>query len=126
MSITFHELCEESKKNIKACSVEEVLEMQDSRENFVLIDIREDNEFNKAHIKGAKHIGRGILERDIHLHVHSHDKKLVLYCGGGFRSVLAAESLQKMGYSNVISMDGGWRRWNELGGEIETSPESDK
>lgn len=123
MAITFHELCAESKKNIKECTVEDVLKMLNENENFVLIDVREDNEFNKAHIKGSRHIGRGIIERDIHLHIHNHDKKIVLYCGGGFRSALAAESLQKMGYTNVISMDGGWRRWNQLGGEIETSPE---
>lgn len=123
MAITFHGLCAESKKNIKECTVEDVLKMLNENENFVLIDVREDNEFNKAHIKGSRHIGRGIIERDIHLHIHNHDKKIVLYCGGGFRSALAAESLQKMGYTNVISMDGGWRRWNQLGGEIETSPE---
>lgn len=92
---TFHELCAESKKNIKECTVEDVLKMLNENEDFVLIDVREDNEFKKARIKGSKHIGRGIIERDIHLHIHNHDKKLVLYCGGGFRSALAAESLQK-------------------------------
>lgn len=123
MTLTFHELCDEAKKNIKQCTVEDVFKMKEANEDFMLIDIREDNEFNMAHIKGARHIGRGILERDIHMHVHDHGKKLVLYCGGGFRSALAAESLQKMGYTNVISMDGGWRRWNALGGETETSPQ---
>ncbi len=96
------------------------MKMMNDKEDFMLIDVREDNEFNKAHIKGAKHIGRGIIERDLHLHVQDPNSKLVLYCGGGFRSALAAESLQRMGYTNVISMDGGWRRWNALGGEIET------
>ena len=124
MTKTFHELCAESKKNIQECTVEDVLMMQQGNEDFELIDIREDNEFNKSHIRGSKHIGRGILERDIHLHIQSHGKKIVLYCGGGFRSALAAESLQKMGYTNVISMDGGWRRWNELGGDIETPPQN--
>ncbi len=123
MHLTFHELCAIAKENIKECTVEDVIEMRKSNDDFILIDIREDNEFDKAHIKGAKHIGRGILERDIHMFVHDHSKKLVLYCGGGYRSALAAESLQKMGYTNVISMDGGWRRWNALGGEIEASPQ---
>lgn len=122
MPITFHELCDISKKNIRECSVEDVMKMLKDGDDFALIDVREDNEFDKAHIKGSIHIGRGIIERDIHLHIHDHSKKLVLYCGGGFRSALAAESLQKMGYSNVISMDGGWKRWNKLGGEIETAP----
>lgn len=120
MKKTFHELCAESKNNIKECAVEDVMKMIKDKEDFVLIDTREDNEFNKAHIKGAIHIGKGILERDIHLHIDDHDKKIVLYCGGGFRSALAAESLQKMGYTNVISMEGGWRDWNKKGGEIET------
>ena len=109
MKKTFHELCAEAKKNVKECTVEDVMKMMKDNEDFILVDTREDNEFNNAHIKGAIHIGRGILERDIHLHIPGHDKKIVLYCGGGFRSALAAESLQKMGYENVISMDGGWR-----------------
>ena len=119
MKKTFHELCAESKKNITECSIEDVMRMMKSKEEFFLIDTREDNEFNKSHIKGSIHVGKGILERDIHLHVPDHTKKIVLYCGGGFRSALAAESLQKMGYENVISMDGGWRGWNNAGGEVE-------
>ena len=119
MKKTFHELCAEAKKNITECTVEDVKKMMDAKEDFYLIDIREDNEFEAAHIKGAKHVGRGILERDVHLHIPGHDKKIVLYCGGGFRSALATESLQKMGYTNVISMDGGWKEWNRSGGEIE-------
>ncbi|MEO8446014.1 MAG: rhodanese-like domain-containing protein [bacterium] len=116
---TFAELCADAKKNIKECTVNDVIKMKDNSEAFNLIDVREDNEFKAAHIKGAKHIGRGILERDIHLHIPSPDEKIILYCGGGFRSALAAESLQKMGYTNVISMDGGWKAWNAAGGEIE-------
>jgi rhodanese-related sulfurtransferase len=119
MKKTFHEICAESKKNIKECTVEDVIKMKQSKEDFVLIDTREDNEFNAAHIKGAIHIGRGILERDIHLHIPSHDIKIILYCGGGFRSALAAESLQKMGYENVMSMDGGWKGWVKLDGDVE-------
>ena len=119
MKKTFHEICAESKKNIKECTVEDVMRMKQNKEDFVLVDTREDNEFNAAHIKGAIHIGRGILERDIHLHILSHNKKIILYCGGGFRSALAAESLQKMGYENIMSMDGGWKGWNRAGGEVE-------
>ncbi|MEP7146152.1 MAG: rhodanese-like domain-containing protein [bacterium] len=119
MKKTFSELCAEAKKQIAECSVDDVKKMKENNEEFSLVDIREDNEFEDAHIKGAKHIGRGILERDIHIHVAGHDKKIVLYCGGGFRSALAAESLQKMGYTNVISMDGGWKEWNRTGGETE-------
>lgn len=123
MTKTFHEHCAESRKNVKACSVKDVLNLFKIKESedmdFILVDIREDNEFNSGHIKGAKHIGKGIIERDIHLHVKDHDKKIILYCGGGYRSLLAAESLQKMGYTNVISMDGGWKEWNLAGGDIE-------
>lgn len=119
MKKTFREYCAEAKKQITECSVEDVKNMKDTNEEFFLIDVREDNEFETAHIKGAKHIGRGILERDVHLHIPDHDKKIVLYCGGGFRSALAAESLQKMGYESVFSMGGGWKEWSKSGGEIE-------
>ncbi|MEO8211133.1 MAG: rhodanese-like domain-containing protein [bacterium] len=119
MKKTFHELCHGAKQNIKECKVEDVMKMIKDKEDFVLVDVREESEFKKSHIKGAIHIGRGILERDIHLHIDDHDKKIILYCGGGFRSSLAAESIQKMGYTNVISMDGGWKEWNKKDGEIE-------
>lgn len=119
MKKTFHEICDESKKNIKVCSVKDVINMKVRNEDFYLVDTREDNEFIKSHIKGAIHIGRGILERDIHLHIPDHSGKIVLYCGGGYRSVLAAESLQKMGYEKVFSMDGGWKGWVAEDGEVE-------
>lgn len=119
MKKTFHELCDDHRKKVKEITVKDVIEMKKNGEEFILVDIREDNEFHKGRIKDAVHIGKGIIERDIHLHVDGHDKKIVLYCGGGFRSVIAAESLQKMGYTNVISMDGGWRGWNVEGGEVE-------
>ena len=118
MTKTFHELCDELKKNVKTCSVSDVKKMKESKEDFLLVDIREDNEFNAGSIKGSVHIGKGIIERDIHLFVNDHDKKIVLYCGGGYRTVIAAHSLQNMGYTNVISMDGGWKGWNEEGGEV--------
>ena len=119
MKKTFHEICHESKQNIEETTVEEVMNMIKNNEDFMLIDIREDNEFHKGCIKGSKHIGRGILERDVHLHVPSHEANIVLYCNGGFRSILAAESLQRMGYRNVKSMFGGWKEWNRKGGQTE-------
>ncbi|MCS7045598.1 MAG: rhodanese-like domain-containing protein, partial [Gemmataceae bacterium] len=85
------------------------------REPFVLIDVREDHEWAKGHIPGAIHLGKGIIERDIEARVPDPTTPLVLYCGGGYRSALAADNLQKMGYVNVLSMDGGWRAWKELG-----------
>jgi len=87
--------------------------------DFVLIDVREDNEWNKDHLPGAKHMGRGIIERDIEKEIPNKDQKLVLYCGGGYRSALSAVNLQKMGYINVLSMAGGIRGWRELNYELE-------
>ena len=87
----------------------------DRNEKFVLIDVREDNEFAKDHLPGAIHLGKGIIERDIEQRVPDLDTEIVLYCGGGFRSALTADNLQKMGYRNVISMDGGIRGWREKG-----------
>src|SRR5262245_54332080 len=81
----------------------------------LLIDVREDNEFAAGHAKGSHHMGKGIIERDIEARVPDRDTTMVLYCGGGYRSALAADALQQMGYSNVISLDGGWRAWNEAG-----------
>ncbi len=81
--------------------------------DHVLIDVREDNEWQAGHAAGATHLAKGIIERDIEVTVPDHDQKIVLYCGGGYRSALAADALQKMGYTNVWSLDGGWRAWNE-------------
>lgn len=117
--MTFHELCAEVKKEVKECTIDDVKKMNSANEDFVLVDTREESEFAQGKIKGAIHIGKGIIERDIHLHVADKNKKIVLYCGGGYRSALAAHNLQRMGYTNVISMDGGWRGWNESLGEIE-------
>ena len=118
MPKTFHELCDDVRNNVKECTVEDVKDMFNKNEDFILVDIREESEFHKGNIKNSIHIGKGILERDIHLFVDDHDKKIILYCGGGFRSVLSADNLQKMGYSNVFSMNGGWKRWYASGGEI--------
>ena len=122
MPLTFHDLCAEIKKNVKVYSLKEVKNMMDKNEDFMLVDIREDNEFQKGNIKNSVHIGKGIIERDIHLFTGDYNKKIVLYCGGGYRSVIAADNLGKMGYTNVYSMDGGWKGWNaedlEINGEF--------
>ncbi len=85
----------------------------------VLIDVREDLEWEEAHAKGAIHMGKGVIERDIEKNLPNPDAEIILYCGGGYRSALAARSLGEMGYRNVVSMAGGWRAWHAAGGEIE-------
>ncbi len=111
----FLKLVNESKKKIKETNVADVKRRADAGEQFVLVDVREDNEWANGHIPGAIHLGKGIIERDIEHVVPNTNTKLILYCGGGFRSALVAENLQKMGYSNVESMDGGWRGWTSEG-----------
>jgi len=95
--------------------VDDVRSKLDKRENFLLVDVREESEWTKDHLPGAIHLGKGIIERDIEERVPDLNAQIVLYCGGGFRSALAADSLQKMGYRNVLSMDGGIREWREKG-----------
>jgi rhodanese-related sulfurtransferase len=110
----FMKLCEESKTKVKETTVDEVKRRLDRGDkSFVLVDVREESEWNAGHIPGAMHLGKGVIERDIEQKVPDTGKELILYCGGGFRSALAAENLAKMGYTNVVSMDGGWRGWNE-------------
>jgi len=115
----FLKLVEEAKKHIKECTIVEVKAKLDRGERFHFIDVREDNEFATDHAKGAVHLGRGILERDIETVIPDKHAEIVLYCGGGFRSALAADNLRKMGYTNVSSMDGGIRAWREAGYPIE-------
>jgi rhodanese-related sulfurtransferase len=79
------------------------------------VDVREDAEWARGHAEGATHLGKGVIERDVEKRIPDKDEEVILYCGGGFRSALAADALQKMGYKNVVSMDGGWKRWKELG-----------
>ena len=114
-SAQFLKLVNEAKKKIKETSVAEVKRRTDAGEKFQLVDVREDNEWAKGHLPGAVHMGRGIIERDIEQRVPDTNIKLILYCGGGFRSALVAENLQKMGYHDVESMDGGWKGWLEAG-----------
>jgi len=103
----FLKLINESKKKIKETNVTDVKRRMDGGEKFLLVDTREDNEWSNGHIPGAIHLGRGILERDIEQQMPDTSTKLILYCSGGFRSALAANNLQKMGYTNVESMNGG-------------------
>ena len=116
----FLNLVNESKAKIKETNVKEVKQRMDRGDQFVLIDVREDGEWAKGHIPGAVHMGRGVIERDIEQRIPDKNAELILYCGGGFRSALSAENLQKMGYKNVLSMDGGWRGWNESNYPIKT------
>jgi len=111
----FLKLVNDAKTRVKQTTVSDVKRRKESGERFLLVDVREDNEWAKGHIPGAVHMGRGVIERDVEKQVPDPSTKLILYCGGGFRSVLVADSLQKMGYGNVESMDGGWRGWTEAG-----------
>ena len=111
----FLNLVTDAKKRIKEEDFRETKKRLDANEKMILIDTREDSEWARGHIPGAIHLGKGIIERDIEKTVPDKDATVVLYCGGGFRSALAADNLQKMGYRNVISMDGGWRGWTEAG-----------
>ena len=116
----FLKLCEDTKSRVKETTVDEVKRRMDRGDRgFVLVDVREESEWNAGHIPGAMHLGKGVIERDIEAKIPDTGKEIVLYCGGGFRSALAAENLQKMGYTNVISMDGGWRGWKEAGHPVE-------
>ncbi len=105
----------EAKKKIKECRPVDVIKMITEGEKFVFVDVREDDEWKGGRAKRAIHLGKGVIERDIETAVPDKSAKIVLYCGGGFRSALAAESLQRMGYTNVISMDGGIKAWRESG-----------
>ena len=109
----FLKLVNDAKTRIKEEDFRETKKRLDAGEKIILVDTREDAEWVRGHIPGAIHLGRGIIERDIEKTVPDKSTPIVLYCGGGFRSALAADNLQKMGYSNVISMDGGWRGWTE-------------
>lgn len=111
----FVKIVDDAKTRVKECSIEDVKKKLEAGEKFTLVDVREDSEWARGRIKGAIHLGKGIIERDVEQTVPDHATPLILYCGGGFRSALAADNLQKMGYTNVISMDGGWRGWTEAG-----------
>ena len=107
----FLALVNDAKKRIKETNVVDTRRRMDAGEKFVLVDVREESEWAQGHLPGAIHLGKGIIERDIEQRVPDTGAKIVLYCGGGFRSALTADNLQKMGYTNVESMDGGWKGW---------------
>jgi rhodanese-related sulfurtransferase len=109
----FLKIVNDAKTRVRECTVDDVKAMLDRDDDFELIDTREDSEWARGHLPGARHLSKGIIERDIESAVPDHAVRIVLYCGGGFRSALAADALQKMGYTDVISMDGGWREWTE-------------
>lgn len=115
----FLALVNEARTRVRETNVGGYRELRAAGEPHVLIDVREESEYAAGHIPGSIHLGKGIIERDIIATVPDKNSLVVLYCGGGFRSVLAADNLQKMGYTNVVSMDGGWRAWNQQGHEIE-------
>jgi rhodanese-related sulfurtransferase len=115
----FLKIVDEARARIKECTVAEVKGKMDRGECFHFLDVREESEFAKDRAKGARHLGRGILERDIEGLIPDKSAEIVLYCGGGFRSALAADSLRQMGYANVISMDGGIRAWRDAGFPLE-------
>jgi rhodanese-related sulfurtransferase len=109
----FLQIVEDAKQRVRETNVDEVKARLDRKEKFTLVDVREESEYAADHLPGAIHLGKGIIERDIETRVPDLNTPLVLYCGGGFRSALAADNLQKMGYRNVLSMDGGIRGWRE-------------
>jgi rhodanese-related sulfurtransferase len=114
-SPNFLRLVQEAKARVKETNVADVKRRMDVGEKFLLVDVREDNEWANGHLPGAVHMGRGIIERDVETKVPDPSAKMILYCGGGFRSALSADNLQKMGYKNVESMDGGWKGWVDAG-----------
>jgi rhodanese-related sulfurtransferase len=109
----FLAIVNESKSRVREITIQQYVEI--AAEEHVLIDTREDNEWQAGHAQGAIHLSKGIIERDIETAIPEKSKRLILYCGGGFRSAMATDNLQKMGYTDVISLDGGWRAWNEAG-----------
>ena len=115
----FLKIVDDAKSRIREVTVTETQERMRAGKDVKLIDVREDNEWDAAHAAGAIHLGKGIIERDIETTVPDKNAELILYCGGGYRSALAADVLQEMGYTNVFSLAGGWKAWNEAGGEVE-------
>lgn len=115
----FLTLVNDAKTRVRETDVQGYLAIRDGGEPHILIDTREESEWNAGHIPGARHLGKGIIERDIEAAVPDKSAKLILYCGGGFRSALAADNLRKMGYTNVWSMDGGWKGWTSAGLPVE-------
>ena len=118
----FLRLVADAKTRIGETTPEEVRRRQHAGDRFHLVDVREDREWQQGHAGGALHLSKGIIERDIEKTIPDHDAEIVLYCGGGFRSALAADALQKMGYTRAESMDGGWRAWTAAGLPVVREP----
>lgn len=111
----FLKLVEDAKRRVPEFTIDEFCQRLEAGERYILLDTREDREWDKGHLPGAHHMSRGTIERDIELRIPDKDAPIVLYCGGGYRSALAADNLQRMGYTHVISLDGGWKGWIERG-----------
>lgn len=111
----FLKIVADAKSRVKECTVADVKARLEAGETFTLVDVREESEYAAGHAAGALHLSKGVIERDIETKIPDPATLIVLYCGGGFRSALVADNIQKMGYSNVISMDGGWSAWNQAG-----------
>jgi rhodanese-related sulfurtransferase len=115
----FLNLVNDAKSRVAEIDLDGYKQLLEAGEPHILVDTREDNEWTAGHVKGAVHLSKGVIERDIETKVPDKSTKLVLYCGGGFRSALVADNLQKMGYTAAISLDGGWRALKESGLELE-------
>ena len=116
----FVAIVDDARSRIRECTIHDVQRRLAAGDAFHLVDVREESEFAAAHLPASIHIGKGVIERDIETKIPDTAADIVLYCGGGYRSALAADALQKMGYSNVISMDGGFREWKEAGLPLES------
>ena len=114
-TVRFEKICDEARSRIRETTIDEIKERIASGEELHLVDVREESEWEEGHLPGAKHLSKGIIERDIEEHFPDYSTEIVLYCGGGYRSALATDNVQKMGYANVISMDGGYRGWTDAG-----------
>lgn len=118
-SPAFLALVQDAKQRVRETTVPELKRRLDAKEDFLLIDVREDHEWAAGRIPGAIHLSKGIIERDIEVKIPNREAEILLYCGGGYRSALAADNLQKMGYKKVVSVDGGWRGWKDAGFPVE-------
>ena len=118
----FLRLVEAARRRIREVSIHDVRAMQQAGEAFHLVDVREQDEWQRGRLPGARHLGKGVIERDIEATIPERDAPIVLYCGGGYRSALAADALRQMGYTRVASMWGGWRAWTEAGLPVSTDP----
>ena len=117
----FEQMVDDARRRIRETTVAEIKRRLDAGEKLLLVDVREKEEWDNGHLPDAIHLGKGVIERDIHLVTEDTNREIILYCGGGYRSALAADNLQKMGYNQVISMDGGFRGWKEAGFPIENN-----